>query len=127
MKWKIELDESGAFIRAREWDVFTLDDQADFLSSIFTGSHWRPGIGVLFDYRDLKVADLTEGDLAAIRVIFQSARKRLANSKLALLCDSDELFEVGKHFGELMAEKVENQVVVFRDEAAAVAWVSSES
>jgi hypothetical protein len=125
MKWKVELDESGEFVRAREWDKFTLDDQAQFLADIFIGPHWRHGIGVLFDYRDLIVTDLSEGDLATIRVIFQSARKRLDSSKIALLSNTDELFEVGKHFAEMLAEKMENKVVVFRDENAAVEWLKA--
>ena len=125
MRWKVELDDKGDFIWARQWDQFSLDDQADFLSAIFVGSHWRPGIGVLFDYRDLDISPLSEGDLAAVRVMFQSAKRRLETSKIALLCNSDELFEVGKHFGEMLAEKMENRLVVFRDEQTAIDWLTS--
>lgn len=124
MKWKIEPDERG-FVRARQWDDFTLEDQADFLTATFAGAHWKPGLGVLFDYRGLVVSNISEGDLAAVRVIFQSARRRLESSKMALLCDSDELFEVGKHFGEMLAEKMENRWVIFRDETAAIAWLTA--
>jgi hypothetical protein len=123
MEWKVELDGSGKFVRAWEWDEFTLDDQALFLSDIFAGSHWKPGLGVLIDYRGLKVTQLEESDLSAIRVIFQSARRRLADSKIALLCDTEELFQLGAHFGELLASKLENRVVVFRDEKAAINWL----
>ena len=127
MEWLVESDEQGRFIRAKEWDEFDLDDQARFLSDIFTSPDWRPGIGILFDYRGLKVHTLSEADLAAIRVIFQSVKRRLAESKLALLCDSDELFEVGRHFGEMLAEKMENRLVVFRDEDMAVNWLTASS
>lgn len=123
MHWKVELDKSGKFVRAKEWDVFDLDDQAQFLTDIFAGAHWKPGLGVLFDYRGLIVVSLDDGDLAAISTIFQSARRRLESSRLALLCDEDELFEVGKKFGELLAPKLENQLVIFRDEKAAVDWL----
>ena len=125
MEWKVELDEGGRFVRAWEWDEFSLDDQAQFLSDIFTGPHWKPGLGVLIDYRGLKVTTLEEADLSAIRVMFQSARRRLAESKIALLCDTDELFQLGTHFGELLASKLENRVVVFRDEKAAVDWLTA--
>ncbi len=125
MEWIVELDERGRFIRATQWDDFDLDHQAHFLTDIFAGPHWKPGIGILFDYRGLKVTQLSEADLATIRVIFQSVRKRLGVSKLALLCDSDELFEVGKHFGEMIAEKMENQLVIFRDEQAAINWLTA--
>ena len=125
MKWKVELDESDRFVRAWEWEEFSLDDQAAFLSDIFTGPHWKPGLGVLIDYRGLKVTTLDEADLTAIRVIFQSARRRLAESKIALLCDTDELFQLGTHFGELLASKLENRVVVFRDEKAAIDWLTA--
>ncbi|MEP6703176.1 MAG: hypothetical protein ABJB34_00055, partial [Acidobacteriota bacterium] len=111
------------FVRAFQWDEFSLDDEARFLSDIFAGAHWKPGLGVLIDYRGLLVTDLTEADLNAIRVIFQSARVRLASSKMALLCDTDALFELGSHFGELLAAKLENRVVVFRDEKAAIDWL----
>ena len=123
MKWKVDLDERG-FVRARQWDEFTLDDQADFLSATFAGTHWRSGLGVLFDYRGLIIADMSEGDLAAIRVMFQSAKRRLEASKFGLLCDSDELFEVGRHFGEMLAEKMDNRWVIFRDEDTAIAWLT---
>ncbi|HEX6280091.1 MAG TPA: hypothetical protein VFZ49_08785 [Pyrinomonadaceae bacterium] len=125
MQWKVEIDESGKFVRARQWDEFSLDDQADFLTAIFTGPHWKPGLGVLFDYRGLIVGKLDEGDLTVVRTIFQSSRHRLESSKLALLCDSDELFELGKHFGEMLASKLENNVFVFRDEQAAVDWLTA--
>jgi len=125
MKWKVELEDGGRFVRAWQWDEFSLDDEAQFLSDIFTGSHWYPGLGVLIDYRGLKVTTLTENDLTAIRVIFQSARKRLESSKLALLCDTDALFELGTHFAMLLAPKLENKVVVFRDEETAVNWLTT--
>ena len=125
MKWKVELDRSGKFVRAREWDEFSLEDQAGFLSDVFTGAHWRAGLGVLFDYRGLIVSDLTEADLAAVKVIFQSVRRRIESSKLALLCDDPNLIEIGRHFGELLAPKLENQVVVFQDENAATDWLTA--
>ena len=125
MQWLVEFDERGKFLRAEQWDEFDLDDQARFLSDIFTDPNWQNGLGILIDYRDLKVTALSEADLAAVRVIFQSVRRRLADSKLALLCNSDELFEVGKHFGEMIAEKMDNRLVVFRDEQAAVDWLTS--
>ena len=124
MKWKVEMDEASRFVRAWQWDEFSLEDEAEFLSAIFTGPHWQPGLGVLIDYRGLEVTDLTEADLSAIRVIFQSVRKRLEASKLALLCDTDALFALGTHFGELLASKLENRVVVFRDENAAIDWLT---
>jgi len=124
MKWKVSVDERGGFVRAKQWDEFSLDDQADFLTAIFAGTHWRTGMDVLFDYRDLDTSNLSEGDLAAVRVMFQSARRRLESSRMALLCNSDELFEVGKHFGEMLAEKMDNRLVVFRDENAAVTWLA---
>ena len=127
MQWKVELDKSGAFVRAREWDEFSLDDQARFLSDIFTNPDWRPGLGVLFDYRGLTVSELNEGDLTAITVIFQSIRRRLAESKMALLCDSDALFEIGKHFRMLLAPKLDNRVTIFRDEKAAVDWLTADT
>ena len=127
MEWKVEMDESGQFVRARQWDEFSLDDQASFMTAIFTGPHWKPGLGVLFDYRGLIMGQLDEGDLAVITTIFQSARRRLESSKLALLCDSDELFQLGAHFGELLAPKVKNSMVVFRDEQAAITWLTSAS
>ena len=125
MEWKVELDKSGHFVRAWQWEEFSLEDEAEFLSDIFAGAHWKPGLGVLIDYRGLKVSDLTEADLAAIRVIFQSARRRLASSRLALLCDTDNLFALGTHFGEMLASKIDNQDVVFRNEEAAVNWLAA--
>ena len=124
MEWKVEPDESGAFVRARQWGEFSLDDQAAFLADIFVGPHWRNGLGVLFDYRGLSVGKMDDGDLAAVSTMFQSARRRLESSKFALLCDSDELFEVGKHFGQLIAPKLDNDLFIFRDEAAAIAWLT---
>jgi hypothetical protein len=125
MQWKVDFDESDEFVRAKQWDDFDLDDQAKFLTDIFTNSQWKAGLGVLFDYRGLKVQTLDDGDLAAVSTIFQSARRRLENSKLALLCDSDELFEVGKHFGVMIAPKLENNLIIFRDERAAIDWLKA--
>lgn len=125
MEWSVELDERERFIRATQWDEFTLEDQANFISDIFTSSYWRTGFGVLIDYRGLNISPLSEGDLQAIAVIFSSVRKRIESSKLALLCDRDELFEAGKEFGMMLASKVENNVIVFRDEAAAIEWLTA--
>ena len=124
MQWKVEFDEARRFVRAKQWDEFSLDDQAKFLSDIFTDPRWHSGLGVLFDYRGLKVSTLDMGDLTTVAVIFQSARKKLADSKLALLCDSEELFEVGREFGVMLAPRLENQLVIFRDENAAMNWLT---
>ena len=125
MQWKVDFDESSEFVRAKQWDEFNLDEQARFLTDIFRDPKWRPGLGVLFDYRGLNVRKLDDGDLTAISTIFQSARRRLEDSKLALLCDNDDLFEVGKHFGMLIAPKLENNLIIFRDEAAAISWLKA--
>jgi hypothetical protein len=125
MQWKVEIDERGGFVRARQWDEFSLDDQADFLTAIFTGPHWETGLGVLFDYRGLVMGSLDEGDLAVVRTIFQSSRQRLESSRLALLSDSDELFGLGEHFAEMLASKIESNVRVFRDEQAAIDWLAA--
>ena len=127
MQWKVDFDESSEFVRAKQWDEFDLDDQAKFLTDIFKSPKWRAGLGVLFDYRGLKVRTLDDGDLAAVSTIFQSARRRLEDSKLALLCDSEELFEVGKHFGMLIAPKLENTLFIFRDEQAALKWLTASA
>ena len=123
MQWKGEFDEARRFVRAKQWDEFSLDDQAMFLSDIFADPRWHAGLGVLFDYRGLDVSTLDMGDLNTVAVIFQSARKKLVDSKMALLCDSDELFEIGREFGVLLAPRVETQVVIFRDETAALNWL----
>ena len=125
MQWKVEFDESHGFVRAKQWDEFSLDDQAKFLSDIFVNPRWHAGLGVLFDYRGLKVSSLDMGDLTTVAVIFQSARRKLEDSRLALLCDSDELFEVGREFGVLLAPKLENQLVIFRSEDAALNWLTA--
>jgi len=125
MKWKVEFDAARGFVRARQWDEFSLDDQANFLSDIFKSANWQAGMGVLFDYRGLKVTNLDSADLNTITVIFQSARRRLADSKMALLCDTDILFEVGREFGVLLAPRLENRVVIFRDENAAIDWLTA--
>ncbi|PYT01785.1 MAG: hypothetical protein DMF63_02795 [Acidobacteria bacterium] len=124
MQWKVEFDEARHFVRAKQWDEFSLDDQAKFLSDIFAKPQWHSGMGVLFDYRGLNVSTLDMDDLNTITVIFQSARKKLVDSKMALLCDSDELFDVGRAFGILLAPRLENQVVIFRDEEAALKWLT---
>ena len=126
MQWKVEFDEGRDFVRARQWDEFDLDDQAKFLSDIFADPHWRAGMGVLFDYRGLKTTNLDTADLNTITVIFQSARRRLVDSRMALLCDSDALFEVGREFGVLLAPRLENQVVIFRDEDMAINWLTAQ-
>jgi hypothetical protein len=125
MQWKVEFDEVRDFVRARQWDEFTLDDEAKFLSDIFANPHWRAGMGVLFDYRGLNIESLDTADLNTITVIFQSARRRLVDSKIALLCDSDPLFEVGREFGVLLAPRLENQVVIFRNEDMAINWLTA--
>jgi hypothetical protein len=125
MQWKVDFDEAHGFVRARQWDHFSLDDQAKFLSDIFASPNWHAGMGVLFDYRGLKVDTLDGGDLTTVSVIFQSARKKLVDSKMALLCDSEELFEVGRSFGELLAPKLENKVVIFQNETAAIEWLTA--
>jgi hypothetical protein len=125
MQWNVEFDEARNFVRARQWDEFDLDHQAKFLSDIFANPHWHAGMGVLFDYRGLKTTNLDMADLNTITVIFQSARRRLVDSKMALLCDSDALFEVGREFGILLAPRLENQVVIFRDEDMAINWLTA--
>lgn len=126
MEWIVELDERERFIRATQWDEFSLEEQARFLSDIFTSSYWRPGFGVLIDYRGLKVAGLEGGDLTAIVTILQSIRKRIDSSRIALLCDSDVLFELGKEFSMILAPKLANTVVVFRDEPTAIDWLTAK-
>ena len=43
----------------------------------------------------------------------------------ALLCDDPELFEVGRHFGELLAPKLENEVFIFQNEDIATNWLKA--
>jgi len=123
MEWKIELDERGDFLRAKQWEMFSLEEQAYFLSDIFSAPDWQPGFPLLIDYTNLLIGNIDSRQMERITEFFARMRSVIGAGRIALLSQSDVQFGLGRQFQMLVDTRTDAEIGVFRDEQAAVEWL----
>lgn len=125
MKWKIDFDERRGFVRAVQYETYSAEEQAQFLTSIFASSFWRPGLPLMIDYCDLEIDNVASRDIENTSRLIQKLGDELGTSRLALVCDTDDKFGVGRQFATMASDRISGEINVFRDERRAIAWLTA--
>jgi hypothetical protein len=124
MHWNIRNDTDSGYVHAYQSGPFSAEEQAAFLSAIFGSPFWQPGTPLIIDYCSLDMDNVGSGSVEVTRQQLAALNGQLGLGKLALLCDNDEKFGVGRQFQALVEDDLDREVRVFRDEDAAVDWVT---
>lgn len=127
MHWNIRFDADRNYTHAYQSGKFSLKDHTSFLNAILESPFWRPGNPLVIDYCSLEMEELDYDRLEATCQIMTLLNEKLGNGRLALLCDDDERFGVGRQIQSSIAAHVEKEISVFRDEDAAIDWVTCGS
>lgn len=124
MKWNIEFDELNGFVRAYQSGDFSLDDQAAFLSDIVSSPRWQFGTPLMIDFCHLLVDDIFYSEVSSVSHMMATLTAQLGPGKIALLCEDEAQFGLGRQF-QMMAEgSVGREIRVYRDEAAAIKFLT---
>ena len=124
MHWNIRHDTDRNYVHAYQSGQFSIREQASFLSAIFTAEFWQPGTPLVIDYCSLEMEGLDNRKLETVRYLLSILNEQLGAGRLALLCNGDEEFGVGRQLQSLAALYLDKEVAVFRKEEAAVDWVT---
>ena len=123
MKWNIEFDEPNGFLRAYQSGNFKPADQASFLSDIFSSQFWRTGLPLMIDYCHLKMANIGYTEMLSSVEFLIAINKTLGPGKIALLCDDDEQFGIGRQFQMIALISLDREIAVFHSGRAAIGWL----
>jgi hypothetical protein len=126
MDWSIEFDQSHGIIRTSQSGSFSLAEEASFLTDIFRSPDWKNGLPLLMDYSDVIVTSIGYVDVTAVGGFLTTFRPRLGPGKIALLCDDDEKFGLGRQFQIMCEADIGREIRVFRDEAEAIAYLAAD-
>jgi hypothetical protein len=124
MKWNIEFDKLYGFVRAYQSGDFSLDDQAAFLSDIVSSPHWQFGAPLMIDFCHLLVDDIFYSEVSSTSDMMTTLTAQLGPGKIALLCDDETQFGLGRQFQMIAEVSVGREIRVYRDEAAAIRFLT---
>jgi hypothetical protein len=124
MHWNIRYDDKRGYVHAYQSGAFSTSEQSAFLNAIFSSAFWQPGTPLIIDYCSLEMENVGSGSVEVTRQQIAALGEQLGRGKLALLCDNDEKFGVGRQFEAVVEDDLECQVRVFREEEAAIDWVT---
>ena len=125
MHWNIRHDTERGYVHAYQSGSFSTDEQAAFLNAIFTSIFWQPGTPLIIDFCALDMENVGWVSVEVTRQQILGLNSQLGPGKLALLCDNDEKFGVGRQFQSMVEDDLDGEVRVFRDEDTAVEWVTN--
>ena len=125
MRWKIDLDSARGFVRAIQSETYSAAEEAKFLNEIFGSDFWRPGLSLMIDYSGLSIDNVESEDVENTSDLLCELEEHLGASRLALLCDTDDKFGVGRQFQMMVETQIKGDVRVFRDEEAAIEWLTN--
>jgi len=126
MKWNIQFDEPNGLLRAYQSGNFTSTDQASFLSDIFSSQFWHPGLPLMIDYCHLEMGNIGYSEIISSIDILIALNGTLGPGKLALLCDDDEQFGVGRQLQMIALIDLDREIAVFRSGRAAIDWLAEK-
>jgi hypothetical protein len=125
MIWNIRHDTVREYVHAYQSGHFSVEEQAAFLKAIFSAAFWQPGLPLIIDYCALEMEKISSVNVEAVRQIITLLEDRLGSGRLALLCDDDEQFGIGRQFQSAVSMHIKRDVKVFRDQDAAIDWVTT--
>ena len=126
MKWNIQFDQDNGFLRAYQSGNFTSADQASFLSDIFSSQFWRTGLPLMIDYCHLDVENIGYSDIISSSEFLIALNGTLGPGKIALLCDDDEQFGIGRQFQMIALINLDREIAVFHSGRAAIGWLTGQ-
>lgn len=112
------------YVRANQAGSASIEGQAGFLNAIFTSHFWKPGTPLVIDFGSLEMEGVDDRMLDSARTMLMILEKEIAGGRLALLCETDKQFDAGEVFKSKVANHLNVDLRVFRDEADAIAWAT---
>lgn len=124
MKWNIQFDEPNGFLRAYQSGNFTSADQTSFLSDIFSSQFWHAGLPLMIDYCHLNVANIGYNEIATSSEFLIALNGKLGPGRIALLCDDDEQFGIGRQLQMISLIDLDREIAVFKRGREAIGWLT---
>jgi hypothetical protein len=80
---------------------------------------------LMIDYCHLDVSDMHFQEIGAASGLMMFYKEQIGPGKIALLCDDDEQFGLGRQFQMMVEIPLDREIRVYRDEAAAICWLNA--
>jgi hypothetical protein len=125
MKWNIQFDDSEGFIRAYQSGEFSVTDEALFLHEVFRSPEWKFGLPLMIDFCHLNIDNMRFAQVAASSGLMVQMADQVGPGKLALLCDDEEQFGLGRQFQMLTEFNLGREIRVYRDENEAIRFLTT--
>jgi hypothetical protein len=86
---------------------------------------WRRGIPLLFDLRQIKLADVDPMELVVTSDHGVRKNHELAHTPIAVLMATPEDMEIGRRFGQITGKRSLAELRGFLNESEAIQWLSA--
>ena len=119
------VDPEARLVRIVGTGRLTGEEIVQCISALRRDARLEPDMNTLSDMRDIEVAFSTQGVSRMLTVMEETADKRAA-AKAAIVVGSDVAFGMGRMVEMRSDERAEPSFRVFREMAAACAWLGIE-
>ena len=126
MRWNIHFDEAKGFTRAYQSGEFSIADEALFLNDVFGSPGWKFGSPLMIDFCRLNVDKMRFEQVAASSGLMVQMANQVGPGRLALLCEDEEQFGLGRQFQLLTEFDLGREIRVYRDENEAIDFLTNE-
>ena len=125
MKWNIQFDDSEGIIRAYQSGEFTVADEALFLHEVVRSPKWEIGLPLMIDFCHLDIDNMRFPQVASLSGLIVEMADQVGPGKLALLCDNEEQFGLGRQFQMLTEFDLGREIRVYRNENEAIRFLTA--
>jgi hypothetical protein len=99
----------------------------DVVGEVMQNPVWWPGIGLLYDIRNVSVREMTLTDVRGISDFFREFRDQFGPSKVAVLVDSPIKYGLARQFILMAEPNGPPNLNVFKTENEAHQWLSDRT
>jgi hypothetical protein len=125
MNWSIEYSASQNLVKIEVEGVFAAKECLQMIENMLEREFWRPGLGLLVDYRKTNFSGLRLSELRVIAAFHGARNERIGGGKLAFLMGKMRDFGLARQFELVTEAMILSEVMVFLDEREALDWLTS--
>ena len=127
MYWAIKFIEGVPCISVSIGGLVTLTDIEALNAGIVSDSHWERGLGLLFDSTKVEYPKEPPIDMRTVVDTVAKMNGEFKQSKVAMVVATNVQYGLARQYQILSESRGGSPVGVFRDDAAAIDWLRSDS
>ena len=124
MDWEIVFRDNG-ILEINCNGKFSNDDYLKMMEQVLRDSNWKPGMGIVADFREVAFEDMYFNDVFISVGMHTLYNELIGEGRIAAIHSSEEGFRLGKLYEAMSNLTLRSRISAFKNYDDAVDWIHS--